>query len=110
LLKQPARVFYGWWIVAIGFILDALKEGTFSLGFATDFLSIQRELELSRTASSLAFTLGRLEGGLQGPLLGCLMIAVPHLLLARRALEDLGLLPDGASLFTVGMATDLHCA
>jgi hypothetical protein len=56
LLKRPTRAFDGWWIVAVGFIPDALKEGTFSLGFVTYFLPIQRELELSCTATSFAFT------------------------------------------------------
>jgi hypothetical protein len=56
LLKRPAWAFYGWWIIAVSCILDALKEGTFSLGFATYVLPIRRELELSRTATSFAFT------------------------------------------------------
>jgi len=73
LVKGPTNIFYGWWIVAVGFILDALKQGTFTLGFATYFLPIQRELGLTRTATSFAFTLGRLEGGLQGPIIGYLI-------------------------------------
>jgi sugar phosphate permease len=72
-LKRPTRLFYGCWIVAAGFLLDALKQGTFNLGFSTYFLPIQRELHLSRTSTSFAFTLGRLEGGVQGPLIGYLI-------------------------------------
>jgi MFS family permease len=83
LQKRPATIFYGCGIVAVGFILDALKQGTFSLGFAACFLPIQRALELGRTAVSLAFTLGRLEGGLQGPIVGYLIDHLgPRLMMA----------------------------
>ncbi|MCE2463795.1 MAG: MFS transporter [Dehalococcoidia bacterium] len=71
-LKRPNRVFYGWWIVVIGLITSALKHGTFNRGFTIYILPIQNSLGIDRTAISLAETLGRLEGGLHGPVVGYL--------------------------------------
>lgn len=68
--KRPARVFYGWWIVAIGVVVDALKHGTFNRGFTLYILPIRNELGIGIAAISLAEMLGRMEGGIQGPLLG----------------------------------------
>ena len=53
-------------------IVDTLKHGTFNRGFTIYFLPIQEQLGISRAALSLAESLGRLEGGLQGPLVGYL--------------------------------------
>ena len=82
-MKQPrtqgarsqghGRVFYGWWIVIIGCILDAVKGGTFNTGFTLYFLPILTELHLSRAATSLPFSLAKLEAALEGPLIGYLI-------------------------------------
>ena len=72
LRKRHASIFYGWWIVGISMVVDTLKHGTFTRGFTVYFLPIQQQLGVSRAALSLAETLGRLEGGLQGPLVGYL--------------------------------------
>ena len=70
--KRP-KIFYGWWIVGIGMVLDALRQGTFNTGFAVYFLPVQRDLGLSRAAISLVFSLGRLESSLEGPVTGYLI-------------------------------------
>jgi len=72
LLQLPQRVFYGWWIVAINAWADALKHGTFNRGFSNYVNPLSRELGVGVGVFSLAEALGRLEGGLQGPLLGWL--------------------------------------
>ena len=72
LKRRTPSIFYGWWIVGISMVVDALKLGTFNRGFTVYFLPIQQQLGISRAALSLAETLGRLEGGLQGPLVGYL--------------------------------------
>jgi len=52
LLSQgPGRLFYGWWIVIIGCIQDAVKGGTFNTGFTLYFLPVLTELNLSRAAT-----------------------------------------------------------
>ena len=73
LMRRPARVFYGWWVVAIALIVDTLIQGAFQRGFSVYFLPIQSELGISRAAYSLADLLGRLQGGIQGPIVGYLI-------------------------------------
>lgn len=73
LSQSPGRVFYGWWIVIIGCIQDAVKGGTFNTGFTLYFLPVLTELNLSRAATSLPFSLAKLESALEGPLVGHLI-------------------------------------
>ena len=70
LVQLPQRVFYGWWIVAINAAADALKHGTFNRGFTFYVNPLSRQLGVGIGIVSLAEMLGRMEGGLQGPLLG----------------------------------------
>lgn len=70
LWKRPINIFYGWWIVGISMCVDALKHGTFNRGFTLYVLPIRSELGIGIAAISFAEMLGRMEGGLQGPLLG----------------------------------------
>ena len=72
ILQLPQRVFYGWWIVAISAAADALKHGTFNRGFTFYVTPLSKELGVGVAIISLAEMLGRLEGGLQGPLMGWL--------------------------------------
>ncbi len=72
LLQLPRKVFYGWWIVSISAWADSLKHGTFNRGFSNYVNPLSRELGVGVGVFSLAEALGRLEGGLQGPLLGWL--------------------------------------
>src|SRR5256886_5547056 len=73
LSQGPGRLFYGWWIVIIGCIQDAVKGGTFNTGFTLYFLPILNELHLSRAATSLPFSLARVEAALGGPIVGYLI-------------------------------------
>jgi MFS family permease len=73
LAQSHGGLFYGWWIVIIGCILDAVKGGTFNSGFSLYFLPVLTELHLSRAATSLPFSLAKLESALQGPLIGYLI-------------------------------------
>src|SRR6185436_10516948 len=73
LSESPGRVFYGWWIVLIGCILDAVKGGTYNTGFTLYFLPGLTEMHLSRAATSLPFSLARLEAALEGPIVGYLI-------------------------------------
>jgi MFS family permease len=73
LSHPPDRLFYGWWIVIIGCVQDAVKGGTFNTGFTLYFLPILNELHLSRAATSLPFSLAKLESAIEGPLVGHLI-------------------------------------
>lgn len=66
------RVFYGWWIVAVGFLINAFGVGTFFYGFSTFFNPMIAEFGWSRTVMSGVFSLSRLEGGIEGPIAGWL--------------------------------------
>ncbi|MGE3540562.1 MAG: MFS transporter [Candidatus Tectimicrobiota bacterium] len=71
--RSERRIFYGWWIVAIGCIQDAVKGGLFNTGFSLYFLPVLNELHLSRASTSLPFSLAKLEAALAGPLVGYLI-------------------------------------
>lgn len=73
LSENKGGLFYGWWIVLIGCLQDAVKGGTFNTGFTLYFLPILNELHLSRAATSLPFSLAKLESALEGPLVGYLI-------------------------------------
>jgi MFS family permease len=73
LSQSPGRLFYGWWIVIIGCVFDAVKGGTYNTGFTLYFLPVLEEMHLSRAATSLPFSLAKLESTLAGPLAGYLI-------------------------------------
>jgi len=93
LSQSPGRVFYGWWIVAVGCVQDAVKGGLFNTGFTLYFLPVLTELHLSRAATSLPFSLSRLEAALGAPLVGYLIdrLDVRVMLVAGTLLAGLGL-------------------
>jgi MFS family permease len=59
--------------VTIGCVLDAVKGGTYNTGLTLYFLPVLIELHLSRAATSLPFSLAKLESALGGPLAGYLI-------------------------------------
>ena len=65
-------IFYGWWVVAAGFFINAFGVGTFFYGFSTFFNPLIAEFGWSRTVMSGIFSLSRLEGGIEGPIAGWL--------------------------------------
>lgn len=68
--RFPSNVFYGWWIVIIGLTVDAFKHGTFNRGFTLYVVPIRGELGIGVAAIALADMLGRLQGGIMGPIIG----------------------------------------
>jgi len=68
-----SRIFWGWWIVVAGGLISAVAIGIFYQGFTVFFLPLKRELALSSAAVSLIFGASRLEGGVEGPLVGYLI-------------------------------------
>ena len=66
-------LFYGWRMVAVGSVIRMLGGGFHLYGFTVFFLPITEELGLSRAATSLAFSLARAEGAIEGPLAGFLI-------------------------------------
>ncbi|HWO41663.1 MAG TPA: MFS transporter, partial [Candidatus Eisenbacteria bacterium] len=73
-MPQPqTRLFYGWRMVAAACALRVLGAGLHSFGFTVFFLPLSQDLNLSRTSTSLAFSLARAEGAIEGPVIGHLL-------------------------------------
>ncbi len=67
---MPARLYYGWRMVAVGSAVRVLGGGLHLYGFTVFFLPLSQDLGLSRAATSLVFSLARAEGALEGPVAG----------------------------------------
>ena len=58
-LSPPQRrMFYGWWIVIIGCLQDAVKGGLFNTGFSLYFLPVLNELHLTSSSDVSAVLVG----------------------------------------------------
>ncbi|MDP6455519.1 MAG: MFS transporter, partial [SAR202 cluster bacterium] len=75
LLKNRGRgIFYGWWIVLAGFMIQMLNGGLFMHSFGAYFVYLQADFGWSRTVLSGAFSLQQMETGILGPLQGWLIV------------------------------------
>ena len=68
-MRRP-NIFYGWWIVIVSLVADGMKHGSFNRGFTVLYIPIEQDLGFTRTMMGLAEGLGRMMGGIQGPLMG----------------------------------------
>jgi MFS family permease len=73
MLRNLTGLFYGWRMVAASAAVRVLGAGLHSYGFTVFFLPLSQELNLSRTATSFAFSLARAEGAIEGPIVGHLL-------------------------------------
>ena len=60
-------------MLAASSAMRALGAGLHSYGFTVFFLPISQDLNLNRTSTSLAFSLARAEGAIEGPVVGHLL-------------------------------------
>lgn len=60
-------------MVAASSALRVLGAGLHSFGFTVFFLPLSHDLSLNRTSTSLAFSLARAEGAIEGPIVGHLL-------------------------------------
>jgi sugar phosphate permease len=67
------RVFYGWWILTLGSLIIAVAQGIFYHSFTVFFLPLKRDFEVGSVAISFLYGAARLEGGVEGPLVGYLI-------------------------------------
>lgn len=72
-LLRGKDIFYGWWVVAAGSFIYFLGIGSVFYGFNTFFIPMINEFGWSRTVTSGAYSLSRLEGGIEGPFIGYLI-------------------------------------
>jgi len=70
---QRPRIFFGWYIVAAGSVASALLSATRSYGAGLFLIPLINDFGWSRAEVSAAFSLGRLEGGILGPVSGILV-------------------------------------
>ena len=68
--RRFSKIFFGWWTVLTGGFLALWGHGYHSYGFSALFKPIASELGFSRAVTSVAASIGRLEGGFEAPLSG----------------------------------------
>ena len=73
MLKKLSGLFFGWRMVAAASALRVIGAGLHSFGFTVFFLPLSQDLNLNRTSTSLAFSLARAEGAIEGPIVGHLL-------------------------------------
>ena len=80
-LEQPEKeektgflknVYFGWWTVLATAIVSAWSYATWGYGFGAYFKPLQQEFGWTRAQVSTAYSLNKLEGGLEGPMGGVL--------------------------------------
>ena len=71
--RTRTRVFYGWWIVASGFLIQLLISALLQRSFGAYIVLFRDQFGWSKTALSGAFSLQQVENGLLGPLQGWLI-------------------------------------
>ena len=67
---RPPKIFFGWWVVLGAFIVHSIPSSFYSSATSIFFLPLTKDLQLSRTATSLVFSLSRAQGALSGPVVG----------------------------------------
>ena len=65
-------VFFGWWIVVSGCIMQSLNSGLLGQGFTVYFLQLQEDFGWSRTLLSTGFSLSNIVNGILAPFEGWL--------------------------------------
>ena len=68
-----SRVYYGWWILLLGSLIQGIGGGVMYHSFTVFFLPLKRDLGASSAAVSLLYGSARLEGGIDGALYGYLI-------------------------------------
>ena len=68
--RPGGRIFFGWYIVAAGFLLTAVLGGLMFHAFGQYVVVFENEFGWSRTSLSIAFSIQMVEAGLLGPAQG----------------------------------------
>ncbi|MBI4596070.1 MAG: MFS transporter [Candidatus Tectomicrobia bacterium] len=69
-LRWSYRIFPGWWTVVTGSFMNLWGAGYTVYGFSALFKPMSAELNFSRAVTSVAASIGRLQSGIQDPVLG----------------------------------------
>jgi sugar phosphate permease len=87
-------MFYGWWILILGAMINGVGLGITYHSFTIFFLPLKRDLGVSSAAISLLYGAARLEGGVEGPVVGYLIdrFGPRKLILIGSGLAGIGLI------------------
>ncbi len=72
-VKRKPRIFYGWYIVAAGAAMNVYGSGVWVYGFPIFYKALLEEFGWARATGAAVISLARLEGGLEGPIIGWLI-------------------------------------
>ena len=68
--ERGSRVFFGWWIVGSGFLVNTFNGALVFHAFGAYVVLLEADFGWSRTTFAFAFALQRIESGLLGPIEG----------------------------------------
>jgi sugar phosphate permease len=88
---RGGRIFYGWWIVAAGFGLEALIGALMFHAYGAYVVLLREEFGWSKTMLSAAFSMARAESGILGPVQGWLTDRFGPRILIRIGMTIFGL-------------------
>ena len=71
--KRASGVFYGRWLIGLSAVVMVLSVVPLFSAVTAWFVVLEQRFQWSRTQLSVAFSLGRVEGGIMGPLEGLLV-------------------------------------
>ena len=72
-IRRRPRIFYGWLIVAAAAAMMVYSSGVWFYGFPIFYKALLSEFGWSRATGAAIVSLARLEGGLEGPIIGWLV-------------------------------------
>jgi MFS family permease len=100
--RRANAVFYGWWVVAAGFVVQLMNGALLFHSFTAYFVFLQAEFGWSRTTLAGAFSLTRVESGLLGPIEGWLVDRF-----GPRAVMRIGILVFGSGFIALSMVNSI---
>ena len=101
-VQRFRRLYYGWWIVVSNAVISFVGGFHFN-GGSVYFLPISESLNLTRAQLSFVFAAARLEGGIEGPIIGWLVDRI-----GTRWLIMAGGLCVGAGYILLGLVVDSY--
>ena len=70
ILAKLSGLYIGWRMIGVSCAIRVLGGGLHAYGLSVFFLPVTQELGLTRTATSLVFSLARAQGAIEGPIAG----------------------------------------
>lgn len=70
IISRLTGLYFGWRMIGVSCAIRILGGGLHAYGLSVLFLPVTQELGLTRTATSLVFSLARAQGAIEGPIAG----------------------------------------